>query len=117
MLISPAYAQDAAGVLGGAMQFLPLVLIFGVFYFLLIRPQQQRQKEMKSVLGALKRGDRVVTGGGILGTVQRVRDGSNEIEVEIAPNLRVTVMRDTISSVVKPMHANDPKPVKETKAS
>jgi preprotein translocase subunit YajC len=117
MLISPAYAQDAAGVLGGAMQFLPLVLIFGVFYFLLIRPQQQRQKEMKSMLGALKRGDRVVTGGGILGTVQRVRDGSNEIEVEIAPNLRVTVMRDTISSVVKPTPANDPKPVKETKAS
>jgi preprotein translocase subunit YajC len=115
MLISPAYAQDAAGLLGGAMQFLPLVLIFGVFYFLLIRPQQQRQKEMKTMLGALKRGDRVVTGGGILGTVQRVRD--NEVEVEIAPNLRVTVLRDTITSVVKPTPANDPKPIKETKAS
>jgi preprotein translocase subunit YajC len=115
MLISPAYAQDAAGLLGGAMQFLPLVLIFGVFYFLLIRPQQQRQKEMKTMLGALKRGDRVVTGGGILGTVQRVRD--NEVEVEIAPNLRVTVLRDTIASVVKPTPANDPKPIKETKAS
>jgi preprotein translocase subunit YajC len=117
MLISPAYAQDLAGSLGGAMQFLPLVLIFGVFYFLLIRPQQQRQKEMKAMLGALKRGDRVVTGGGILGTVQRVREGSNEVEVEIAPNLRVTVVRDTITSVVKPTPANDPKPVKETKAS
>ncbi len=70
MLISPAYAQDISGMFGSATQFLPLVLIFGVFYFLLIRPQQQRQKEMKRMLGALKRGDRVVTGGGIIGLVQ-----------------------------------------------
>ena len=115
MLISPAYAQDLTGMLGSATQFLPLVLIFGVFYFLLIRPQQQRQKEMKTMLGALKRGDRVVTGGGILGTVQRVRENSNEVEVEIAPNLRVIVLRETITSVVKPTPANDPKPVKERK--
>jgi len=117
MLTTPAYAQDVAGALGGATQFLPLVLIFVVFYFLLIRPQQQRQKEMKAMIGALKRGDRVVTGGGILGTVQRVREGSNEIEVEIAPNLRVTVLRDTITSVVKPTAANDPKPIKDSKVS
>ena len=74
------------------------------------------------MLSALKRGDRVVTGGGIIGTVQRVpmmsdKDGkqiaSNEIEVEIAPNIRVTVMRETISSVVRPTVANDVKPVKE----
>jgi preprotein translocase subunit YajC len=67
MLISIAYAQDAGGLLGGlgsAGQFLPIVLIFAVFYFLLIRPQQQRQKEMKRMIAALKRGDRVVTGGG-----------------------------------------------------
>jgi preprotein translocase subunit YajC len=117
MLISPAYAQDISGMLGGATQFLPLVLIFGVFYFLLIRPQQQRAKEMKSMLAALKRGDRVVAGG-ILGTVQRVapdKDGkpSNEVEVEIAPNVRVMVIRDTITSVIRPTAANDPKPVKE----
>jgi preprotein translocase subunit YajC len=123
-LISPAYAQDAAGILGSATQFAPLVLIFAVFYFLLIRPQQQKQKEMRSMLQALKRGDKVVTGGGILGTVQRVpmvqdKDGkqvaSSEIEVEIAPNLRVTVLRETITSVIKPVAvaANDPKPVKD----
>jgi preprotein translocase subunit YajC len=121
-LISPAYAQDASALLGGATQFAPLVLIFAVFYFLLIRPQQQKQKEMRSMLSALKRGDRVVTGGGILGTVQRVpvvqdKDGkqipSSEIEVEIAPNLRVTVLRETITSVIKPVAANDTKPVKE----
>ena len=121
-LISPAYAQDASGIMTSATQFAPLVLIFAVFYFLLIRPQQQKQKEMRAMLQALKRGDKVVTGGGILGTVQRVptvqdKDGkqvaSNEIEVEIAPNLRVTVLRETITSVVKSVAANDTKPVKE----
>jgi preprotein translocase subunit YajC len=121
-LISPAYAQDVSGMLGSATQVAPLVLIFAVFYFLLIRPQQQKQKEMKSMLQTLKRGDKVVTGGGILGTVQRVpmvqdKDGkqiaSSEIEVEIAPNLRVTVLRETITSVIKPVAANDSKPVKD----
>jgi preprotein translocase subunit YajC len=121
-LITPAYAQDVSGMLGSATQFAPLVLIFAVFYFLLIRPQQQKQKEMRAMLQTLKRGDRVVTGGGILGTVQRVpmvqdKDGkqvaSTEVEVEIAPNLRVTVLRDTITSVIKPVAANDTKPVKD----
>jgi preprotein translocase subunit YajC len=121
-LITPAYAQDLSGILGSATQFAPLVLIFAVFYFLLIRPQQQKQKEMRSMLAALKRGDKVVTGGGILGVVQRVpmvqdKDGkqiaSSEIEVEIAPNLRVTVLRETITSVIRPVAANDSKPVKE----
>jgi preprotein translocase subunit YajC len=121
MLISPAYAQDASSMLGSATSFLPLVLIFAVFYFLLIRPQQQKQKESRAMISAIKRGDRVVTGGGILGTVQRVpmvqdKDGkqvaSNEIEVEIAPNIRVTVLRETITSVIRPTAANDSKPVK-----
>lgn len=121
-LISPAYAQNAGDLLGSATQFMPLILIFAVFYFLLIRPQQQKQKEARAMLGNLKRGDRVVTGGGIIGTVQRSptvadKDGkqvpSAEVEVEIAPNLKVTVMRDTISSVIKPVAANDTKPVKE----
>jgi preprotein translocase subunit YajC len=121
-LITPAYAQDVSGMLGSATQFAPLVLIFAVFYFLLIRPQQQKQKEMRAMLQTLKRGDRVVTGGGILGTVQRVpmvqdKDGkqvpSQEIEVEIAKDVRVIVLRDTITSVVKPVAANDTKPVKE----
>ena len=124
MLITPAHAQDIGGMLGSlgnATQFLPLVLIFVVFYFLLIRPQQQKQKETRSMLAALKRGDRVVTGGGILGVVQRVQMTtskygkqveSNEIEVEIAPNTRVTVLRETITSVIRPQAANDTKAVK-----
>jgi len=111
MPITAAYAQDAAGplaALGGAGQFLPLVLIFAVFYFLLIRPQQQKAKEAKRMLSELKRGDRVVTGGGILGTVTKPpKPEDREIEVEIAANTRVTVFRETISSVVKPQAAND----------
>ncbi len=118
MWINPAYAQDAAAV-GGAgamvMQLLPLILIFAVFYFLLIRPQQKKMKEHRTMLSALKRNDKVVTAGGIVGTVTKVRDDSDEVEVEIAPNVRVTVVRGTISSVVRPpAPANDAKPaVKE----
>jgi preprotein translocase subunit YajC len=125
MLISSAYAQglgDMFSGAGGVAQFLPLVMIFGVFYFLLIRPQQQKQKELRNMISAVRRGDRVVTGGGILGTVQRVpmvqdKDGkqvpSQEIEVEIAKDVRVTVLRDTITSVLKPVAANDAKPLKD----
>ncbi len=109
MLISPAYAQDIAGLTGPALQFLPIVLVIGVFYFLLIRPNQTRQKEMTAARAALRRGDRVVTAGGILATVQRVKEGSDEIEVDLAPNVRVTVLRDTISTVLKPPVANDTK--------
>lgn len=113
MLMSAAYAQDFSGALSslsGAGQFLPLVLIFAVFYFLLIRPQQQKQKDMKKMLGDLKRGDRVVTGGGILGVVTRPpKPDDREIEVEIAQNIRVTVLRETITTVVRPTAANDGK--------
>jgi len=119
MLISPAYAQDAAGAFGTMTQFLPLVLIFGVFYFLLIRPQQQKQKQMKASLAAIKRGDRVVTGGGILGMVSKPPKSpeDREIEVEIAPNMRVIVLRETISAVILPQAANDAKPVKSGAAN
>lgn len=112
-LIAPAYAQTAGGGgLGAIGQFLPLILIFVVFYFLMIRPQQQQAKTLKSKLAALKKGDRVLTAGGILGNVTRVREGANEIEVEIAPNVRVAVMRETISQVLTagaPTPANDSK--------
>jgi preprotein translocase subunit YajC len=120
-LISAAHAQDLSGMLSGVTQFAPLVLIFAVFYLLLIRPQQQKQKEMRRMLSSLKHGDRVVTGGGILGTVQRVpmiqdKEGkqvaSNEVEVEIASNLRVTVLRETITSMIKPATEDDSKSAK-----
>ena len=100
MLISPAYAQGT-GLLdqSALVQFLPLVLIFVVFYFLLIRPQQKKQKDHRTMLDALRRGDRVVTGGGILGTVSKVV-GNEEVEVDIASNVRVRVLRSTITSVL-----------------
>ena len=95
---------------GGLTTMAPLVLIFAVFYFLLIRPQQQQQKTLKAMLAALKRGDKVVTGGGILGVVTKTKD--NDVEVEIADGVRITVVRDTITAVVNPKPANDSKPAK-----
>ena len=101
MLISTAYAQGAGGIFdqSAMLQFLPLVLIFVVFYFLLIRPQQQKQKTHRSMLEALRRGDRVVTGGGIIGTVNRVTN-AEEVEIDIAQGVRVRVLRSTIASVL-----------------
>jgi len=100
MLISPAYAQAAGGGQGDLlMSLLPLVLIFVVFYFLLIRPQQKRAKEHKAMLGALRRGDRVVTGGGIVGTIARVPN-DEEVVVEVADGVRVRVLRGTISTIL-----------------
>jgi preprotein translocase subunit YajC len=100
MLISPAYAQGT-GLLdqSALVQFLPLVLIFVVFYFLLIRPQQKKQKDQRAMLGALRRGDRIVTGGGILGTVSKVVS-PEEVEVDIASGVRVRIVRSTITSVL-----------------
>ena len=101
MLISTAYAQTG-GVDGGSgmlIQLLPLVLIFVVFYFLIIRPQQKKVKDHKSMVEALRRGDRVVTTGGIIGTVTKVT-GDREIGVEIADGVRVRVLRSMISEVV-----------------
>ena len=100
MLISPAYAQGTSLMDQSALvQFLPLVLIFVVFYFLLIRPQQKKQKDQRAMLGALRRGDRVVTGGGILGTVSKVVS-PEEVEVDIASGVRVRIVRSTITSVL-----------------
>lgn len=100
MLISPAYAQSAGGDGGsGMIQMLPLVLIFVVFYFLLIRPQQRKMKAHRSMVGALKRGARVVTGGGLVGIVTKVLN-DNELQIEIAEGVRVKVMRHTIQEVV-----------------
>jgi len=108
MLISPAYAQTAdGGMTAILLQLAPLLLIFGVFYFLLIRPQQQKQKAHREMLGKLKRGDRVVTAGGIMGKITTVKDGVDEVEVEIAPNVKVSVLRGTIGDVLRPIGAND----------
>jgi preprotein translocase subunit YajC len=100
MFISPAYAQAAGSdPMSTFGAFVPLILIFVVFYFLLIRPQQKKMKDHKAMLDAVRRGDRVVTNGGILGLVTKVVD-DRELQVEIAENVRVRVMRDMVASVV-----------------
>jgi preprotein translocase subunit YajC len=102
MWISTAYAQGTSMFDQSALvQFLPLILIFVVFYFLLIRPQQRKAKEHRTMLDALRRGDRVVTGGGIIGTVARVdTPNAEEVTVDIADGVRVRVLRSTITSVL-----------------
>jgi preprotein translocase subunit YajC len=110
LLISDAFAQTATTAAAVAatpaaptiqstlMQFLPLFLIFGVFYLFLIRPQQKRFEEHKKLVEGLRRGDKVVTGGGILGTIVKVEEG-DEVTVEIAENVKIRVLKNTIQNV------------------
>jgi len=105
MLISPAYAQatGTAAQSGGIASFLglaPLFLIFIVFYFLMIRPQQRRMKLLQQAVEAVKKGDSVVTAGGVLGKVTKVED--RFVEVEIAANTRIRVVKSTLSEVTNP---------------
>ena len=102
MGIDLAYAMGAPGGSGGQNQllsFLPIILIFVIFYFLLIRPQQKRAKDHKALLSSLKVGDQVLTGGGIYGRVTGLRD--DVITVEISDKVRVKVNRGSIATVVK----------------
>ena len=99
MFISPAYAQASGATPGGdLMAFLPMVAIIVVFYFLLIRPQQKRAKETKSMLEALQKGDEIVTAGGVVGRISKLSDAY--ANVEIAPNVEVTVQRSAISMLL-----------------
>jgi preprotein translocase subunit YajC len=102
MLVTPAYAQAAGGGAGGAaFQLLPLILIFAIMYFLLIRPQQRKLKEHQKMVEALRRGDQVVTQGGIIGKVTKVAESpANEVEIEIAPNVKVRVIKSTVTQVL-----------------
>ena len=110
MFSSPAYASTgaaSAGTAGFLVQMLPLVLIFVIFYFLLIRPQQRRMKAHQAMIAAVKKNDMVVTGGGLVGKVTKVDE--HEVEVELAPSVRVKALKATLTEVrphgVKP--AND----------
>ena len=100
MLISPAYAQaaGAADPTGGIMGLLPIVLMFVVLWFLMIRPQMKRAKEHKSMVEALAKGDEVVTQGGVAGRIVKISD--NFITVELAPNVEVAVQRQAVSTVL-----------------
>ena len=84
----------------GIASLVPLFLIFGIMYFLLIRPQQKKLKEHQAMVEALRRGDQVVTAGGLVGKVTGVKEAEKEIEVEIAQGVKVRVIRSTISAVL-----------------
>lgn len=99
MFATPAYAQAAGGAAGALGSFIPLILIFGIMYFLLIRPQQKKVKDHQAMVNAVRRGDQVVTAGGIVGKVTKVKE-DNEIEVEIATGVKVRVMKSTLSQVL-----------------
>ena len=101
MFATPAYAQAAGGG-GGALGSLPLlVILFAIMYFLLIRPQQKKVKEHQAMVSALRRGDQVITQGGLIGKVTKVKeDDSNEIEVEIADGVKVRLVRNTVAQVL-----------------
>ena len=100
MFVTPAFAQAAGAPSAGASiaSFAPLILIFVIMYFLMIRPQQKRMKEHRSMVEALKKGDEVVTQGGLVGRITAVRDA--ELEIEIAPGVKVRVVRSSVTGLV-----------------
>ena len=99
MFATPAFAQAAGGgAAGGLIGFVPILLIFGIMYVLMIRPQQKKAKEHRAMLEKLRRGDQVVTSGGLIGKVVKVAD--TEVEVEVAPNVKVRVVKGTIGQVL-----------------
>ena len=114
MLITPAFAQaTGASPLGSTdmlIQFAPFIVIFVIMYFLILRPQQQRAKQQRAMITAAKRGDVIVTSGGLVGKITKSTE-DNEVEVEIAPNVRVRLVRSGIADV-----RSKGEPAKETNA-
>ena len=104
MFVTPAFAQATtaapAGGGGFLVQILALLLIFLVFWLLIIRPQSKRMKEHKARIDAVKRGDQVVTGGGLVGKVTKVEEGF--VEVELAPNVKVRAVKSTLTDLIDP---------------
>lgn len=102
MFVTPAYAQAAGAAGPGLLQSIfPFIAIFVIMYFLLIRPQQRKLKEHQAMLAAVKKGDRVVTGGGLIAKVTSIgAEGSDEITAEIAQGVKVTVLRSTLTGVL-----------------
>jgi len=110
MIFTPAYAQTAGGatgVFGGLAGIIPFILMFVIFYFLLIRPQQKRAKEHRQMVENLRRGDQIITAGGIHGKVTKV-GGEDEAEIQVADGVKIRVVKSTIATVVsKTEPAND----------
>ena len=99
MFTSPAYAQVSSFISPEVMNFAPIVLIFLLMYFLILRPQNKKAREHRDMLGGLRRGDRVLTAGGIIGMISKI-ENEQEVQVEIAENVRVRVAKATITQVL-----------------
>lgn len=116
-MIDIAYAMGSGGAAGGEgaggfASFIPLILMFVIFYFLLIRPQQKRSKEHREMISNVKKGDRIITGGGIYGRVTAVNDSENTLTVEISDRVRVKLARSNVSTVVQSTAQPQPAPAK-----
>ena len=98
MLISPAFAQSG-GLAEGGFGLLPIVFVMVIFYFLLIRPQQKRAKKHKEMLAGMRRGDKIVTSGGLVGTIVKVTDDSDTVDVEIAKDVKVQIVRSMVADI------------------
>ena len=100
---SLAYAMGTGGIgggdSGGMSAFIPLILMFAIFYFLLIRPQQKKAKQHKALLSSIKKGDRIVTSGGLHGVITGVAD--DVVTMEVAPKIRVKVSRGSVAGILK----------------
>ena len=94
MIISPAYAQAIGGGDSGFIGFLPIILMFVLLYFLMIRPQMKRSKEQKAMIEALQKGDEVVTAGGLVGRITKL--GEQYLTLEIAPNTEIVLQRSAV---------------------
>ena len=103
MMMQAAPAGQSSGTAGFFIQMFPLLAIFVIFYFLMIRPQQRRMKDHQAQIMAVKKGDRVVTGGGLVGKVTKV--GDSEVEVELAQGIRVQAVKSTLTQVIDPKSA------------
>ncbi len=110
MFVTPAYAQAAGGGAGDILtSFFPIILLILIFWFFIFRPQQKRAKEHQNMLGAIRRGDTIVTTGGLVGKVVRVKEDA-DLEVEIADGVKVKVVRNMVADVrSKPEPVNDNK--------
>ena len=98
MIISPAFAQSAGGGDPGFIGFLPIILMFVLLYFLMIRPQMKRSKEQKQMVEALQKGDEVIAAGGVLGRITRIGDAY--VSLEVAPNTEISIQKTAIQMLL-----------------
>ena len=116
MFVTPAFAQTAGGGATDLLtSFFPIILLIIIFWFFIFRPQQRRAKEHKAMLAAVRRGDTIVTTGGLIGKVMRVKEDSTDLDIEIADGVRVKIVRSMLSDVrSKPEPVNDNKQKKKS---